>query len=330
MAGGEIIILQDYEEVLQRVDRIIAQLDVQPIQVLIEAVIVQVKLEKDGTWPRVSRCSTVPGKVATVLGSGGGVNSAAGFSPSSVLTTAGKLSTGLAGNAYGMKIGFVGDSVTGFINALETKGDTKVLAAPRILVLNKQRAEIHLGDQLGYATQTTTQTSTSEEVKYLNIGTQLRFRPFVSSDGMIRLEIHPERSTGKLDDNGIPQTNTAQLTTNVLIPDGTTIVLGGLIDTEKDARLERTAILEPDSLPRLPVPPHRRQQDEEGTDRDSDAPNMAAGMPRGGELLGASSHVGPGRADRTEGLRRSQGRVQPPRACPAAGSVSAGRAVPDQ
>ena len=95
-----------------------------------------------------------------------------------------------------MKFGWVGGSTTGFIQALETLGETKVLAAPRLLVLNKQRAEVHLGDQLGYVTSTQTQTSTTETVNFMPTGTQLRLRPFVSSDGMIRMEIHPERSSG--------------------------------------------------------------------------------------------------------------------------------------
>ena len=77
----------------------------------------------------------------------------------------------------------------------------------------------------------------------MNIGTQLRLRPFVSSDGMIRMEIHPERSTGELDSNGIPQTDTAQVTSNVLIPDGATIVIGGLFDNQLDDNWEGLPLL---------------------------------------------------------------------------------------
>ena len=72
----------------------------------------------------------------------------------------------------------------------------------------------------------------------MNIGTQLRLRPFVSSDGMIRMEVHPERSTGALDVNGIPQTNTSEVTTNIMVRDGTTIVIGGLMDTEIEQQVQ--------------------------------------------------------------------------------------------
>jgi type IV pilus secretin PilQ/predicted competence protein len=236
MAGGEIVVVQDYEQVLKTVDRVVAQIDVQPIQVLIEAVILQVKLEKDMELGINFAVLDGAGNALGVLGNGAAINAAAGFTPASVLTAGGKLvgtaSSGFAENANGVKFGWVGNNTTGFLRALETRAETKVLASPRLLVLNKQRAEIQLGDRLGYQTATQTQTSTVQKVEFMDVGTLLRLRPFVSSDGVIRMEIHPERSSGALDDAGVPQTHSAQVTTNVMIPDGATIVIGGLIDNE--------------------------------------------------------------------------------------------------
>ena len=63
------------------------------------------------------------------------------------------------------------------------------------MVLNKQLAEIHIGQQLGYVTSTVSQTSTTQTVSFMNIGTQLRLRPYVSPNGLIRMEIHPEAAT---------------------------------------------------------------------------------------------------------------------------------------
>ncbi len=236
LAGGETIIVQDFESILKKIDRIVAEVDVQPLQVLIDAVIVQVKLDKDMelgvNWAILDR----PGNALGVVGNGSAINAATGFAPASVLSTVaptvGKLANGFATNTSGIKFGWVGGDTTTFISTLETIGEVKILATPRLLVLNKQRAEIHVGDQLGYKTSTQTQTSTVEEVNYMNIGTQLRLRPFITSDGMIRMEVHPERSTGALDIEGIPQTNTQQVTTNVMVPNGATIVIGGLMDTQ--------------------------------------------------------------------------------------------------
>jgi hypothetical protein len=56
-------------------------------------------------------------------------------------------------------------------------------------------------------------------------------RPFISPDGLIRMEIHPERSTGTVDKvSGLPNQTTTEVTTNVMVRDGTTLVLGGLIE----------------------------------------------------------------------------------------------------
>ena len=266
MAGGDTVIVQDYENVLKAIDGVVAQIDVQPIQVLIEAVIVSVKLNKGMELGVNFALLDGAQNALGVMGSGAAINAAAGFNPASVIgdvgnlvtngtdfstttgtdpteianeitstseqTTSGMMRGGLAANEGGMKFGWTGRSTTGFIKALESMGDTKVLACPRLLVVNKQRAEIQLGDRLGYKTNTQTQTSTTEKVEFMDIGTLLRLRPFISSDGMIRMEIHPERSSGHLDIRDVPQTNTAQVTTNVMVPSGTTIVIGGLMDNE--------------------------------------------------------------------------------------------------
>ena len=43
-----------------------------------------------------------------------------------------------------------------------------------------------------------TENAATQDVEFLEVGTQLRLRPFISSDGMIRLEVHPELSTGNV------------------------------------------------------------------------------------------------------------------------------------
>jgi general secretion pathway protein D len=232
LAGGDILIVQDYEDVLKKMDRVIAELDVQPPQVLIEAVILQVQLTKALDLGASFAVLDDAAKTVGTVGSGAALNAATGFSPATVVTSAGKLVPGFASDTSGIKFGFVGQNGTAFVRALESRGETRVLAAPRLLVLNKQSAEVQLGAQLGFQNQTTTQTSTSQSFQQIPIGTVLDIRPFVSSDGMIRMEIHPQRATGKIDAKGIPQTNTAQVQTNVLVPDGTTLVIGGLIDDE--------------------------------------------------------------------------------------------------
>ena len=246
-AVHDMVVIRDYVPNIQVIDEIVARLDIQPVQVLIEAVIISVEL-RDGqelgvNFALVDNLATE----AIVSGSGAAINLAGGFSPARVLSAAGpppnpsnlgSYSDNGAGQllpAYladqGLKYGFVSNSVAGFIRALETLNKINILASPRILVLNKQLAEIQLGQRLGYSTTFTNLTTASQQVQFIPVGTLLALRPYVSQEGMIRLEVHPERSSGFIDSSGIPQLNTSELTTNIMVPDGATIVIGGLIDS---------------------------------------------------------------------------------------------------
>jgi hypothetical protein len=184
------------------------------------------------------------GTALGTIGTGTALNGNVGFTPDKLLTTTGTLAQatttdplGFTSATNGAKFGFVANNVTGFIQALETIGSTKILASPRILVLNKQRAEIQLGSRLGFQTLSQNFTSTIQQVQFLNVGTLLRLRPFVSDDGMVRMEIHPERSSGEVNNN-IPNQQTAELTTNVMVPDGATLVIGGLMEDQDDFQLQ--------------------------------------------------------------------------------------------
>ncbi|MEN6558516.1 MAG: hypothetical protein ABFC54_10095, partial [Thermoguttaceae bacterium] len=260
-AGGEILIVQDYEQILKCIDRTIAEIDVQPTQVLIEAVICSVKLTSDTDLGVNYAVLDNAGNAVGVVGNGTLLNAAAGFTPAGVLASpvtnsitntvtstdslvsrtsklstgsTGKLANGYADNTSGFKYGLSSKNVTGFIEALQTRGETKVLASPRIMVLNKQGAVVNLGENLAYYTTQMSQTITTQTASFMTVGTQLQLRPYVSADGMIRMEVHPVRSTGSIDANGLPQTSASEVTTNILVPNGTTIVIAGLIDTQNE------------------------------------------------------------------------------------------------
>src|SRR5262249_40680308 len=109
-----------------------------------------------------------------------------------------------------------------------------IMASPRMLVLNKQLAQIQLGERLGYQQSVTSFPTTYSYVQFLNTGTLLLLRPYVTTDGMVRMEIHPERSDGRILPNGLPTASVSELTTNVMVPDGATIVIGGLMENEEE------------------------------------------------------------------------------------------------
>src|SRR5205807_1086567 len=86
----------------------------------------------------------------------------------------------------------------------------------------------------GYLTSTVTQTSTVQTVDFLDTGTRLIFRPYIGDDGYIRMEIHPEDSSGGLNDANLPFKVTTEVTSNVMVKDGRTIVIGGLFRESSD------------------------------------------------------------------------------------------------
>ncbi|AGA30584.1 secretin N-terminal domain-containing protein [Singulisphaera acidiphila] len=245
LSSHDIVIVRDYPENLATIDEVVRRVDVQPPQVLIEAVILSVQLNNTQSLGiNFSVVDNIQHK-ALVGGSGALVNAAGGFTPARVLAAAplpapftrvqpGELIPGYTGSNTGLKFGFISNNVSGFIEAIESLNKTNILASPRVLVLNKQRAEIQLGQRLGFKNTVTNLTSSLQTVEFLSVGTLLTLRPFVSNDGMVRMEVHPEKSTGTLDSQGIPQTNTSEVTTNIMVPDGATIVIGGLIDDQDE------------------------------------------------------------------------------------------------
>ena len=169
LAGGDIVIVQDYEEILRTIDRVVAQIDVQPQQVLIEAVVLQLQLTKD---------MELGVNFALLDGAGKGLG---GRRQRLGDQRRGRLSAGLGvggGRQGGQQrrrrflrkrprpeVRLCQQEHHRLHPRLETLGETKVLACPRVLVVNKQRAEIQLGDRLGYATTTQNSTSTTQQVK---------------------------------------------------------------------------------------------------------------------------------------------------------------------
>lgn len=242
-AGGEVLVLRDEPAVLEEVRAVLRKIDRRPRQVLVEATILQVDLD-DETSLGVD-FNSIAGVDFTDLGAISGFDSllAAPAGPAVIGDGAAALGTsGFAGanSADGVHFGLVTSNVAAFIEALETVTDATVLANPRVLAVDRQRAEIIIGAKLGFKTATTTETATVQEVEFLDIGTQLRFRPFISGDGYVRLEIHPENSTGVIDPaTGLPSETTTEVTTNVLVKDGNTIAIGGLISDQTETSVRQ-------------------------------------------------------------------------------------------
>jgi type IV pilus assembly protein PilQ len=235
-ATDDMIVVTDYPENLERVKQIIDEIDRRPQQILLEAVICRAVLNEDNAF----------GIDFTVLGGVdfNGVN-AVGSNPGDAISGGitsnpnadAVLDKGFSGAQTGftqnvpnggLRLGFVYNNIGAFIKALEQTTDTTILANPKILTLNKQKGEVFVGNEDGYYTTITTETTTSQTVESLKTGTRLIFRPYISGDGYIRMEVHPEDSAGEVKANGLPSKSTTEVSSNVMVKDGHTIVIGGL------------------------------------------------------------------------------------------------------
>lgn len=120
---------------------------------------------------------------------------------------------------------------------MEEVTDTTVLANPKILALNKQKGQVIVGRRDGFMTTTVTETQAIQTVEFLETGTQLVFRPFIGDDDFVRVELHPEDSVGFVNAQGLPSEQTTEVTTNVIVRNGETILIGGLFrEVTTDAR----------------------------------------------------------------------------------------------
>ena len=214
----ETVVVEDLPPYLKRVAEYIAAVDVPPRQVMIEAHILQITLEDD--------CAH--GVNLSYLFAAGGNNlvmSTMGL-PNPAATTASLFTVS-------------GANFNAVIQALENTTDSKTLASPKVIVANGQAARIQIGQRLGYYVTTTTQTSTLQNVNFLNTGVVLSVTPQISADNQVLMSVTPEVSTGQIT-NGLPQTETTMTDTTVLLPDGCGMVIGGLIkeqDIETQAKV---------------------------------------------------------------------------------------------
>ena len=226
--AGDVLVVRDYPEHLDRVADVLRELDARPEQVLIEATILSTTLNEENRLG--VDLNLVGGVDFASLALGGSQLTGAGLDDAGgrPAVTAGTGQNFTNSSDGGFKVGFVNGDVSAFVSALEGTTDTTVLANPKVLAVNKQKGEVLVGRKDGYITTTLTETAATQQVEFLETGTKLIFRPYVSRDGYIRLEIHPEDSSGGVDDRGLPSKVTTEVTTNVLVKDGHTVVIGGL------------------------------------------------------------------------------------------------------
>ncbi len=214
----EQLVVEDVPDALSRIADYICQVDHAPRQVLIETHVLQIELDDTNTCGVDLNAIGLNGVIDTT-------GSAASFVPT--LGTNG-LASPSASPAFVAKLG--NKDIGAVIELLQKTTDAKSLGSPKLLVINEQEARLQVGQHIGYQTAITTQTSTTQNVQFLDVGVVLRMRPRITHDGRVLLHVRPEVSDGKIDpDTKAPTSNTAELETDVMLNDNQGMIIGGLI-----------------------------------------------------------------------------------------------------
>jgi type IV pilus assembly protein PilQ len=255
-ATEDTLVVTDFPDRLEQVRKVLKEVDRRPQQVLIEAVILRATLKEDNELGvDFSVLGGVDFSALSGMVAGGGLSN----------ITPGQVDKGFSAvqaGGSGLKVGVVTNNVSVFVNALEGVTDTAVVANPKVLVLNKQPGSVHVGARLGYRTAVTSETLTTDDVKFLEIGTHLRFRPFIGNDGFIRMEISPKDSSGNIT-NELPNEFVTEVTSNVMVRDGHTIVIGGLFRESSDSSRSQVP-----GLGNIPVAGHLFKKQKDSTVRE--------------------------------------------------------------
>ena len=135
------------------------------------------------------------------------------------------------------------------LEAMETDGNAKILAKPRITTLDNKQAEIRIQSHIVVATKLTRETEgldlVTEEPIYADAGVVLKTTPKIHADGTMTLTVQPEVSTAARSAffEEAVDTFIRAASTTVLLEDGQTIATGGLLRTDESEEIKKIPCL---------------------------------------------------------------------------------------
>ena len=220
------------------IEAALKKLDVAQRQVVIEVTIAEVKLTDDLTfgveW-------LFKGGAPSGRGSGGLFNSSPPFNPA-VPTAAVGLALSKGFNYLLNSLNFPG-GVQAALHLLDTYGNVKVISNPHLSALDNQKATIKVGDRIPVCQNNLVASGTtgvptnivSTVSQYIDTGVLLQVTPHINAGGLVTLEVQAEVSNPGPTTSvcEAPPINTRSVQTLLAVPNGQTMVMGGLIIEDK-------------------------------------------------------------------------------------------------
>jgi general secretion pathway protein D len=231
-------------KVMRSLMAVVDKLDIRRMQVLVEAIIVDVSVNKNAelgvNWAVWSEDDD------TRIPVGGFINPVGGVDlvdlASAVDNPSGAATAGVPpGTTFGLgRIASSGVNFAAMIRALQSDSNTNVIATPSAVTMDNQEAELKVAQEVPFVTGSFTNTGNTDNgtvnpfttVQRQEVGTILKITPQINDLGalvQLKIELESSELSGSTGDADSLITNKRTVSTNVLIEDGGIVVLGGLI-----------------------------------------------------------------------------------------------------
>ncbi|CCO23196.1 type II secretion system secretin GspD [Maridesulfovibrio hydrothermalis] len=238
-ASTNTLIVMAPTDQISQIDKFVNQLDQAQDQVYIEALVLETTLDNAKEFGVEWQGGFKMGGSVATLGFTKVKDSnlpAYGANPSAM---PGGYSMGVLGDT----ISYAGKSfptIGALVNFSKSATDFNLISAPQIMTIDNSEAEIFVGDKIPYKTGDKSSAGGDSIVatyEYKDVGIKLKVKPHINrEEGLVRLELYQTYNTVKDAGaaTGLPTTSDRVTKTTVLMADGSTMVIGGLIESRQD------------------------------------------------------------------------------------------------
>jgi general secretion pathway protein D len=253
-------------KIMKSLMAVIDKLDIRRAQVQVEALIVEIDVNKssnlgvqwilDGGNNYGYGVTNFPGSGTSIIDLASAVLSATGSTTSSSTS-----STGISSSTIGTGATFAlgkynsntGKGFAALIQALRSDGSSNIISTPSLINMNNEEAEVKVTQEIplitgSYSNSTASTNGTTSPfttIQREEVGTILKVTPHINEGNSVQLKIEQEDSSpgAKLTDSADISTNKRSIKTTVLIEDGGIIVLGGLMSDTVSESQDRVPVL---------------------------------------------------------------------------------------
>jgi len=184
-------------------------------------------------------------------GSGGGATNTIGLRPAGIpqgiLNPSGALGANLPNTVIGLTTGMIGTAqISALITAAESRGNARTVATPRVTALNNRKAEISSGQQIPVTTPQTGAGGSGGVLlfttTFVSVPLRLEVTPQITDAGTVVLHVIAENNSVNtaIAINGTPGIDTQRMETEVLVPNGGTTIVGGVLGDQETDTQNRT------------------------------------------------------------------------------------------